>query len=48
MIQIEAVIEEFTPAVPVPLRYVSDTTRINNELEWRPQIGIDTGLSVIL
>ena len=48
IIQIEAVIEEFTPAVPVPLRYVSDTTRIGNELEWRPQIGVDTGLSVIL
>ena len=48
MIQIEAVIEEFTPAVPVPLRYVSDTTRLINELEWRPHIGVDTGLSVIL
>ena len=47
IIQIEAVIEEFTPAVPVPLRYVSDTTRIGNELEWRPQIGGDTGLSMI-
>lgn len=48
LIQIEPVIEEFTPSVPVPLRYVSDTTRINNELDWRLQIGIDDGLAVIL
>jgi CDP-paratose 2-epimerase len=48
LIQIEPVIEEFTPAAPIPLRYVSDTTRISNELDWRPQIGIDDGLAVIL
>ena len=48
MIEIEPVIEEFTPSVPVPLRYVSDTTRISEELGWRPQIGIDSGLAVIL
>ena len=45
MIEIEPVIEEDArlPA-PVPLRYVSDLTRINEELKWRPQIGIDDGL----
>jgi dTDP-D-glucose 4,6-dehydratase len=32
----------------MPLRYVSDTTRITNDLGWRPQIGIDSGLAVIL
>ena len=48
LIQIEPVIEEVPLATPVPLRYVSDTTRINNELDWRPQIGIDDGLAVIL
>jgi len=49
MIEIEPVIQE-DPAmpVPVPLRYVSDTTRINDELGWRPWIGIDDGLRVIL
>ena len=49
MIEIEAVIDEDArlPA-PVPLRYVSDLTRINNELDWRPQIGIDDGLGVLL
>ena len=48
LIEIEPVIEEVTLAAPVPLRYVSDTTRITNELSWRPQIGIDSGLAVIL
>lgn len=49
MIEIEPVIEEDAriPA-PVPLRYVSDLTRISNELNWRPQIGIDDGLRVLL
>lgn len=48
LIQIEPVIEEVTPPAQMPLRYVSDTTRITNDLGWRPQIGIDSGLAVIL
>ena len=49
MIDIEPIIEE-DPAMPapVPLRYVSDITRIINELGWQPQIGADDGLRVIL
>jgi nucleoside-diphosphate-sugar epimerase len=49
MIEIEPVIQE-DPAmpVPVPLRYVSDITRAHDELGWRPWIGIDDGLRVIL
>lgn len=49
MIEIEPVIEE-DPAlpVPVPLRYVSDLTRVTDALGWRPQIGVDDGLRVIL
>ena len=48
-IEIEPIIEEDPrmPA-PVPLRYVSDITRIDDELDWRPQIGVDPGLQVIL
>jgi nucleoside-diphosphate-sugar epimerase len=47
MLEIEPVIEEDPnmPA-PVPLRYVSDVTRIKTELNWQPQIGIDHGLRV--
>ncbi|HEU5132538.1 MAG TPA: NAD(P)-dependent oxidoreductase [Pyrinomonadaceae bacterium] len=49
MIEIEPVIQE-DPAMPLPapLRYVSDTTRVTEELGWRPWIGIDNGLRVIL
>jgi nucleoside-diphosphate-sugar epimerase len=49
MIDIEPVIQEDAaiPA-PVPLRYVSDLTRVSEELDWRPQIGVDDGLRVIL
>jgi len=48
MIDIEPVIEE-DPRIPAPaLRYVSDLTKITNELDWRPQIGVDDGLRVIL
>jgi nucleoside-diphosphate-sugar epimerase len=49
MIEIEPVIHE-DPALPlpVPLRYVSDLARVNSELDWRPQIGVDEGLRVLL
>jgi nucleoside-diphosphate-sugar epimerase len=49
MIEIEPVIQE-DPSMPapVPLRYVSDTTLAIDELGWRPWIGIDDGLRVIL
>src|SRR5215217_1427026 len=42
MIDIEPVIQEDAALrPPVPLRYVSDLTRISEELDWRPQIGVD-------
>lgn len=49
LIDIEPVIEE-DPSIPlpVPLRYVTDTTKINKELDWKPWIGILQGLQVIL
>ena len=49
MIDIEPIIQE-DPAMPapVPLRYVSNISRMLDELAWRPQIGIDDGLQVIL
>ncbi|HEX7330020.1 MAG TPA: NAD(P)-dependent oxidoreductase [Pyrinomonadaceae bacterium] len=49
MIDIEPIIEE-DPAMPapVPLRYVSNISRISDELGWQPQIGVDDGLRVIL
>lgn len=49
MIEIDPVIQEDAAMpVPVPLRYVSDITRIGNELDWHPWVGVDDGLKVIL
>lgn len=49
IVDIEPIIQD-DPAMPppVPLRYVSDTKRVENELDWRPQIGVDHGIGVIL
>lgn len=48
-IDIEPVIQE-DPSLPVPapLRYVSDLKRVETELGWQVQIGVDAGLRVIL
>jgi CDP-paratose 2-epimerase len=48
LVQIEPVIEE-DPNIPLPsvMRYVSDLKRLNDELDWRIQIGIDNGLQAI-
>lgn len=48
MIDIEPVIEEVEMPPPVPLRYVSDITRVSQELSWRPRTNVDDGLSTIL
>lgn len=49
IVDIEPVIQD-DPAMPapVPLRYVSDTRRVEKELDWRPQIAVDHGVRVIL
>lgn len=48
MLELQPVVEEDAAIpLPVPLRYVSDLTRIGGELDWRPQIGIEDGLRVL-
>jgi len=49
MISCEPVIDESValPA-PVPLNYISDLTRIERELGWQPQIGVDEGLRSLI
>lgn len=49
MIQCTPVIDEgaVVPA-PVPINYVSDISRVRNDLGWRPQIGIEDGLRSLL
>ena len=45
---LEAVIDDANPLPePFPLNYVSDLGRANQELAWRPQIGIDEGLRTL-
>lgn len=48
MIDIEPVIEEVAVPAPVPLRYVSNITRVSKDLSWRPWTNIDDGLRTIL
>jgi len=48
MIDIEPVIEEIEMPAPVPLRYVSNITRVSKDLSWRPRTTIDDGLNTIL
>ena len=48
MIEIEPIIEEVEMPTPVPLRYVSNITRVSKDLNWRPWTGIDDGLRTIL
>ena len=49
MIDIRPIIQE-DPGIPapVPLRYVSNLTRINDELGWAPWMGLDEGLRALL
>ena len=45
IIQCNSVIDDDNPPPqPVPLNYVSDLTRIREDLGWQPQIGIEEGL----
>ncbi len=42
---LQAVIDEENPSsAPVPLNYVSDLTLVKQELDWKPEIGLDEGL----
>jgi len=49
MIQCNPVVDEDHPLPPpVPLNYISDLTRIKEELGWQPQIGIEEGLRSLI
>ncbi|HEY8561591.1 MAG TPA: NAD(P)-dependent oxidoreductase [Pyrinomonadaceae bacterium] len=42
---LQAVIDEENPLpAPVPMNYVSDLMLVTQELDWKPQIGLDEGL----
>jgi nucleoside-diphosphate-sugar epimerase len=48
MIQLEPVIVEDTVSHPVPVNYISDLSRVREQLSWSPEIGIEEGLRSLL
>jgi nucleoside-diphosphate-sugar epimerase len=49
LIQLEPIISDDDRAPhPVPVNYVSDLTRIREQLRWQPEIGIEQGLRSLL
>jgi nucleoside-diphosphate-sugar epimerase len=49
MIELQPVIDtEARVPTPVPLNYISDLSRIESELGWQPEIGIEEGLRSLL
>jgi CDP-paratose 2-epimerase len=49
LIELEPVIIDAGPLPPnVPVRYVSDLTKIREQLAWQPQIGIEEGIRGLL
>ena len=49
LIQCNPVVDANAPLPPpVPLNYVSDLTRIRDELGWEPEIGIEEGLQSLI
>ena len=49
IIQCNPVFDEGAPLpTPVPLNYVTDLTRVREELNWEPQIGIEEGLKSLI
>ncbi len=49
LIELQPTVEENPQLpVPVPLNYVSDLTRIQKDLGWKPQVGMEEGLRGLL
>jgi nucleoside-diphosphate-sugar epimerase len=49
MIELEPnIVNDDSLPTPVPVNYVSDLTKVHEQLGWQPQIGIDEGLSSLL
>jgi nucleoside-diphosphate-sugar epimerase len=49
LIELEPVIIDAGALPPnVPVRYVSDLTKIREQLGWQPQVGIEEGIRSLL
>jgi len=45
---LQAIIDEENPApAPVPMNYVSDLSLITQELDWKPEVGLEEGLKTL-
>jgi len=45
---LQAVIDEENPSpAPIPMNYVSDLLLVTQELDWKPEIGLDEGLKTL-
>jgi CDP-paratose 2-epimerase len=45
---LQAVIDEENPApAPVPMNYVSDLSLVTQELDWKPEVGLEEGLKTL-
>jgi nucleoside-diphosphate-sugar epimerase len=45
---LQSVVDQENPLpAPVPMNYVSDLTLIKQELDWKPEIGLDEGLKTL-
>jgi nucleoside-diphosphate-sugar epimerase len=46
--ELQAVIDNENPGpAPVPMNYVSDLSLVTQELDWKPEIGLDEGLKTL-
>jgi|SRR5215470_8548942 len=48
LIELQPVLEDAQLPAPVPFNYISDLSRIRQELDWEPQTTIEEGLSSLL
>jgi hypothetical protein len=45
---LQAIIDEENPLpAPIPMNYVSDLLLVTQELDWKPEIGLDEGLKTL-
>jgi nucleoside-diphosphate-sugar epimerase len=45
---LQAVLDEENPApAPVPMNYVSDLSLVTQELDWKPEVGLEEGLKTL-
>jgi len=44
---LQAVVNDEPLPIPVPMNYVTDLSRVMQELDWKPEVGLDDGLRTL-